>query len=107
MRDRIIRIRADGEELSKIRELARGRGLSISDMMRRAVFGVRMPSRTLDASHIILLTSTLAELARIGGNLNQLARRANSGKLVGYDAELSNTLSSINTVRDRLREIMT
>jgi len=107
MRDRIIRIRASGEELAKIKALARGRGLSISDMMRRAACGVRMPSRTLDGSHIIMLTRTLAELARVGGNLNQLVRRANSGKLIGHDAELTTTLSSINTLRDRLREIMT
>lgn len=106
MRDRIIRIRASAEELSKIEELARGRGLSISEMMRRAAFGVRMPTRTLDASHIMVLTRTLAELGRIGGNLNQLVRRANSGKLAGHDAELVGTLSGIDTLRDRLREIM-
>ncbi|NKK43479.1 plasmid mobilization protein [Rhizobium leguminosarum] len=106
MRDRIIRIRASAEELSKIEELARGRCLSISEMMRRAAFGVRMPTHTLDANHIILLARTLAELGRIGGNLNQMVRRANSGKLAGHDTELASTLSGIDTLRDRLREFM-
>ncbi|MBX5160569.1 MobC family plasmid mobilization relaxosome protein [Rhizobium sp. NZLR8] len=106
MRDRIIRIRASIDEMSKIEELAKGRGLSISEMMRRAAFGVRMPARTFDATHITLLTCTLAELGRIGGNLNQMVRRANSGKLAGHDADLSNTLSGIDTLRDRLRDIM-
>ncbi|WP_165420664.1 plasmid mobilization protein [Rhizobium ruizarguesonis] len=106
MRDHIIRIRASADERSKIEELARGRGLSISEMLRRAALGVRMPSRTLDASHIILLTRTLAELGHVGGNLNQMVRRANSGKLVGHDAELAVTLSGIDSLRDRLREFM-
>ena len=106
MRDRIIRIRASTEELAKIEELARGRGISISEMMRRAAFGVRMPVRTFDATHIFLLTRTLAELGRIGGNLNQMVRRANSGKLTGQDADLPNTLSGIDTLRDRLRDIL-
>lgn len=106
MRDRIIRIRASTEELSKIEELAKGRGLSISEMIRRAAFGVRMPARTFDASHIILLTRTLAELGRVGGNLNQLVRRANSGKLAGHDADLASTLSGIDNLRDRLRELI-
>jgi len=75
-------------------------------MMRRAGLGVRMPSRTLDATHIILLTRILAELSRMGGNLNQMVRRANAGKLVGHDAELTGTLACINTLRDRLREFL-
>lgn len=106
MRDRIIRIRASTEEMSKIEALAKGRGLSISEMMRRATFGVRMPVRRFNASNIVLLTRTLGEVGRIGGNLNQLVRRANSGKLVGYDAELSNALSGINALRDRIREVI-
>lgn len=106
MRDRIIRIRASSEELATIKDLAIGRGLSISEMMRRAGLGVRMPTRTLDATHIILLTRILAELGRIGGNLNQMVRRANAGKLVGHDAELTGTLACIDTVRDRLREFL-
>lgn len=106
MRDRIIRIRASVEELAKIKELATARGLSISEMMRRAGLGVRMPARTFDATHITSLTRTLAELGRMGGNLNQMVRRANAGKLVGHDAELASTLACITTVRERLREVI-
>ncbi|MGO6702243.1 plasmid mobilization relaxosome protein MobC [Rhizobium ruizarguesonis] len=106
MRDHIIRIRASADERSKIEGLAKSRGLSISEMMRRAAFGVRMPARSFDASHIILLTHTLAELGRVGGNLNQMVRRANSGKLAGHDPELASTLSGIDTLRSRLRDIM-
>jgi len=75
-------------------------------MMRRSALGVRMPTRTLDASHISLLTRTLTELGRVGGNVNQLVRRANMGRLAGHDAELTDALISINTLRDRLREFL-
>lgn len=106
MRDRIIRIRASTEEISKIEQLAKGRGLSISEMMRRAALGVRMPVRTFDATQVVLLTRALGEAGRIGGNLNQLVRRANSGKLTGYDADLVQTLSGIDTLRHHLRSII-
>ncbi|WP_105422308.1 plasmid mobilization relaxosome protein MobC [Neorhizobium sp. T25_27] len=106
MRDRIIRIRASTEEISKIEQLAKGRGLSISEMMRRAALGVRMPVRTFDSTQVVLLTRALGELGRIGGNLNQLVRRANSGKLSGYDADLAQTLSGIDTLRHHLRGII-
>lgn len=106
MRDRIIRIRASTEEMSKIEALAKGRGLLISEMMRRAALGVRMPVRTFDSTQVVLLTRALGELGRIGGNLNQLVRRANSGKLIGYDADLAQTLSGIDTLRHHLRGII-
>ena len=52
------------------------------------------------------LTQLLGQLGRIGGNINQLVRRANTGKLSGHDAELANTLDGINKLRDRVREII-
>jgi hypothetical protein len=106
MRDRVVRFRASTEETSKIEALANGRGLSISELMRRAVFGVRMPSRKFNAEDIALLTRLIAELGRIGGNLNQMVRRANSGKLVGHDNELSDALLGVNQLRSLLREII-
>ncbi|KQW84465.1 plasmid mobilization relaxosome protein MobC [Ensifer sp. Root127] len=106
MRDRIIRIRTTTEELARIQDLARSRGLSISEMLRRAALGVRMPARGFDQTNIVLLTQTLGELGRIGGNLNQIARRANTGRLAGHDAELTQTLAGIDGLRDRIREIV-
>ncbi|MBY4591954.1 plasmid mobilization relaxosome protein MobC, partial [Rhizobium redzepovicii] len=49
---------------------------------------------------------TLGELGRIGGNLNQLVRRANGGRLAGHDAELSETLLGIDALRDRIRDLL-
>ncbi|MCC0035682.1 MAG: plasmid mobilization relaxosome protein MobC [Hoeflea sp.] len=106
MRDHIIRIRTSTEETSKIQELAKGRGLSISELMRRAALSARMPEREFAVTDFVLLTRTLAELGRIGGNLNQLVRRANRGQLIGHDVELRQTLSSVDELRNRLRGVL-
>tara|TARA_R110000850_G_scaffold86091_1_gene185600 strand:+ start:556 stop:879 length:324 start_codon:yes stop_codon:yes gene_type:complete len=106
MRDQINRIRTSTEETSRIKELAKARSLSISELMRRAALSVRMPVRKFDATALVLLTRILAELGRIGGNLNQLVRRANRGQLIGHDVELRQTLSSVDGLRNRLRGLL-
>ena len=106
MRDRIIRLRVTEVEASTMKDLAAARGLSLSDMVRRAALGVRMPTRSFDQTHANVLARTLGELGRIGGNLNQMVRRANGGRLAGHDAELSETLSGIDALRQRLRDLL-
>lgn len=106
MRDQIIRIRTTHAEAATMKDLAVARGLSLSELIRRVALGVRMPARSFDATHIALLAQTLGELGRIGGNVNQLARRANSGKLSGHDAELAKALVELDALRGRLREII-
>lgn len=106
MRDQIVRIRTTRQEAATMKDLAAARGLSLSELVRRAALGVRMPARAFDATHVALLTQTLGELGRVGGNLNQLARRANAGKLSGYDAELAVSLAELDALRGRLREII-
>lgn len=103
MRNRIIRIRVSAHEAATMKGLAAARGLSLSDMVRRAALGVRMPARSFDAIHAVVLARTLGELGRVGGNLNQLVRRANAGKLMGHDTELSETLTEIEALRQLLR----
>lgn len=89
-----------------MQDLAKARGLSLSDLIRRAALGIRMPARSFDQTHAAQLARTLGELGRVGGNLNQLVRRANGGKLTGHDAELSETLAGIETLRDRIRQLL-
>ncbi len=107
MRSRIIRLRASDAELSGMKDIAIAQGLSISELIRRAALGIRMPARTFDASHAATLARTLGELGRIGGNLNQLVRLANSGRIAGRDDELSRILTDVDAVRSRLRELLT
>jgi len=90
-----------------MKDIAMARGLSISELVRRAALGIRMPARTFDASHAVALARTLGELGRVGGNLNQLVRLANSGRIAGRDDELSRILTDVDAVRSRLRELLT
>jgi hypothetical protein len=106
MRDRIVRIRISDAELAALKSSAAARGLSLSDLLRRAALGIRMPVRRFDQADVVVLLRTLGELGRIAGNLNQLVRRANAGKLTGHDADLVVTLSGIDAVRTRIREIV-
>lgn len=106
MRNRIVRIRVSDAELSALKSLSAARGLSLSDLLRRVALNVRMPARRFDQADAAILVRTLGELGRIGGNLNQLVRRANVGKLAGHDADLTTTLAGIDSVRSRIREIV-
>lgn len=107
MRSRIVRVRTSDTEFSRMKDIATARGLSISELVRRAALGTRMPIRTFDANHTAMLARTLSEIGRVGGNLNQLVRLANSGRIVGRDDELSRILADIDAVRSRLRELLT
>lgn len=107
MRARIVRVRTTDTEFSKLREIAASRGLSISELVRRSALGTRMPARTFDANHAADLARTLSEIGRVGGNLNQLVRLANSGRIAGRDEELSRILADVDAVRFRLRKLLT
>lgn len=106
MRDQTIRIRTSRDEATAMKDRAFARGLSLSDLLRRAALNIPMPARSFDATHVALLAQTLGELGRIGGNINQLARRANAGKLPGHSAEIASALAELDTLRARLREII-
>ncbi|WP_105371727.1 plasmid mobilization protein [Neorhizobium huautlense] len=107
MRARILRVRTTDTEFSKIKDIAIARGLSISELVRRAALGIRLPARTFDAKHAFLLARTLAAIGRVGGNLNQLVKLANSGRIVGHHDDLSRILADIDALRSRLRELLT
>lgn len=106
MRDQIIRIRASRDEATAMKDLAAARGLSLSELVRRATLGIRMPVRSFDATHVAILAQTLGELGRVGGNINQLTRRANTGKLTGHDRELASALTELDVLRGHLRELI-
>lgn len=107
MRSRIVRVRTSDTEFSRMKDIATARGLSISELVRCAALGTRMPARTFDANHAAMLAWTLGEVGRVGGNLNQLVRLANSGRIAGRDDELSRILADVDAVRSRLRELLT
>ncbi|WP_426231055.1 plasmid mobilization protein [Pararhizobium sp. DWP3-4] len=106
MRVRIVRVRTTDTEFSKMKDIATARGLSISELIRRAALGTRMPARAFDATDAALLAHMLGGLGRVGGNLNQLVRLANAGRPMGGDVDLSQVLADVNALRSRLRRLL-
>ena len=71
-----VKIRASEAERAEWHAKARSVGLSLSDLVRRSVGRVR----TWTVAHAELERERTRELARIGSNLNQIARWANTHK---------------------------
>ena len=71
-----VKIRATATERAEWHRKAESAGLSLSDLMRRSVGRVR----TWSVAHTELERERTRELARIGSNLNQIARWANIHK---------------------------
>ena len=71
-----VKIRASDTERAEWHAKARAAGLSLSDLVRRSVGRVR----TWTVAHTELERERTRELARIGSNLNQIARWANIHK---------------------------
>jgi hypothetical protein len=106
MRGRILRVRTSEAEFCTIKDIASARGLSMSELVRRSAMGMRMPARLLNQTDAKLIVQLLAQLGRIGGNLNQMVRYANTRKKIGYLPQLSQTLAKINTLRAEIRNIL-
>ena len=71
-----VKIRASEAERAEWHAKARSVGLSLSDLVRRSVGRVR----TWTVAHAELERERTRKLARIGSNLNQIARWANTHK---------------------------
>lgn len=69
-----IKVRASSVERARWQGLAAARGVSLSELIRSRLDGTRLRSRR-EAPPVA--PDLLRELARIGNNLNQLARAAN------------------------------
>ncbi len=91
-----VELRASAEEKARWQEIAASRGMSLSDLVRGLLNGQRLRRRRSAPS---VDPELLRELARIGNNLNQLARAANRRtpveasalliRLIEIDRELS------------------
>jgi len=106
MRQHVIRIRVSEHERTNLSARAHARGISLSELLRWSGGGVRLPAAHFDQRQAGLLAELIGQLARIGSNLNQLTRAANSRRLVGHSDELSATIAEINVVRARVRELL-
>ena len=71
-----VKVRASGRERAEWHAKARSAGLTLSDLVRRAVGR----ARTWTVAHAEVERERTRQLARIGNNLNQIARWANTHK---------------------------
>lgn len=81
-----IKLRASSAERARWQELAAARGVSLSELIRSRLDGTRLRSRREPPP---VAPDLLRELARIGNNLNQLARTANRREPVTATALLA------------------
>lgn len=95
-RTAIIKIRLTGAEQAAWQAKAEAAGLSVSELIRRAVVRVR----TWTAANAEVERQRNRELARIGNNLNQIARWANTHKTAADAIEVVSHLRSIEQLLD-------
>ena len=93
-----VKIRASEAERAEWHGKARSIGLSLSDLVRRSVGRVR----TWTVAHTELERERSRELARIGSNLNQIARWANIHKENAEVVEVVAHLVAIERALDTL-----
>ena len=93
-----VKIRASEAERAEWHAKARAVGLSLSDLVRRSVGRVR----TWTVAHTELERERTRELARIGSNLNQIARWANIHKENAEALEVAAHLVAIERALDTL-----
>ena len=84
IRSAVVPVRFTQSERDTIKSLAESRRLSLSDFIRTVVLGRKL----LPPVAAAINRSVYQELARIGNNLNQLVRAANSGTVTGCDSIL-------------------
>ena len=93
-----VKIRASDAERAAWHAKARAAGLSLSDLVRRSVGRVR----TWTVAHTDLERERTRELARIGSNLNQIARWANTYRETADALEVVAHLAAIERALETL-----
>lgn len=79
-RTKMVTVRFTEDEHRQLVDQSSSTGLSCSDLIRQTAASIRIESRPPK-----IHADTLAELGRIGNNLNQLAKIANASGGIGVD----------------------
>jgi len=102
IRDRILTVRLSEDERAAIDEAADRAGLVVGSYARQTLLGAPAPRQVrrppVERRELARL---LGELGKIGGNLNQLAKAANTGTVV-YGGEIDAVLGRLVEVRDAI-----
>ena len=96
----MLSVRVSEAEQQEIEELAGREGLTVGSYIRsRALTHPTTRAIRRPVVEVQVLTKLLAELGRVGGNINQIARRVNSG-----DAPLAHDIRDALTACRRIAE---
>lgn len=98
--DRLPRLRVTAAERAAVEVRAAQAGLELSEFCRRAILGQRVTAQPIRMAQAQLL----AEINRIGVNLNQLARAANAGRPM--PASVDAAVIEVRAVIERLAEAL-
>ena len=94
-------VRVSAAELAEWRGKARAAGVSLSELLRRAM----ARTRTWTAAAAAVERERTRELARIGNNLNQIARWANTCQRKAEAVSVLAHLSAIERALEPLSEV--
>lgn len=89
MRTSTIGVRVSAEEYAALRAKAEQMGMTPAQWLREAALSRRLPSPPVPAIN----RDQYRELARLAGNINQLAHAANSGQPVTVAGEMLERLA--------------
>ncbi len=95
-RERMLTIRVTDDEHARLLERCEGKQLAV--WMRRVCLGGRLPSGKLHTAPPLL-----RQLAAIGNNLNQTARKVNSGQWSSGDRV--QVVAALMAIGDELRRL--
>ena len=98
IRGKTIGVCVNAAELDALRRHADSAGLSVSEWMRRVALTRYTPRPVMPEIN----RETYLQLAKIGGNLNQLTRLAHSGGVAPVEALLTEALSTLRTIQREL-----
>ncbi len=102
IRSRILTARFDDAEFEMVVTAAEKAGLTVSSYARQTLLGAPAPRQVrrppVERRELVRL---LGELGKVGGNLNQIAKAANSGVVV-YGNEIDAALAGLLEVRSAI-----
>jgi hypothetical protein len=96
-RSEFLKLRVTPEEKRMLMTLAENARASVSDYVRCKTIGQPVPMSRPPKGDRAALLSLLAELGKIGSNINQLARSANRGRAVEI-LQLAQVLDELHTL---------
>ena len=99
VKSKIVTCRFSESEYKDLKNKADSAGMSVSKLVRKSVLKIRAWTPT----HTAVEKEKIRQIAKIGNNLNQIARAVNQQGIVNSEIDLLLCLQSINNqIRDLL-----